>query len=89
MSSLSSDPVSSAAVSSAEDGISQAQDAIANIATSIFSGQSVNPADRDAVGSGLKEIEFGLGNITSYVLISFISSKLLIQDTSSPVRILQ
>ncbi len=67
------DPVSSAAVSSAQAGISAAESAISGIALSIITGQAAPAADRTQVESGLNAVLAGLGNITSCV--SFIYSK--------------
>ncbi|THH00318.1 hypothetical protein EW026_g2199 [Hermanssonia centrifuga] len=62
---VASDPVSSAAVSSAQAGISAAESAISGIALSIITGQAAPAADRTQVESGLNAVLAGLGNITS------------------------
>ncbi|PSR75683.1 hypothetical protein PHLCEN_2v8974 [Hermanssonia centrifuga] len=66
---VASDPVSSAAVSSAQAGISSAESAIGGIALSIITGQTAPAADRTQVESGLTAVGAGLGNITSHIAI--------------------
>ena len=62
---VSSDPTTAAAVSTAQDGIAQAQSAIGRIAKAILTAQTANPADRDDVQAGLVSVGDALGTVTS------------------------